>query len=139
MKPSWCTTINKYVRTRVMPEPVKRRYYRVHIAYLIVILTLKQSLSMALIHKVMPTGLEEEQVKQIYTAYVACHRMTAEYFIEQIRLLAGPILEHDATDGPSAEDPEALIVTCAVMSGFMRLLSEKLLLLEGRELAGEAI
>ena len=132
-------TINNYVRTRVMPEPVKRRYYRVHIAYLIVILTLKQSLSMALIHKVMPTGLDEEQVKQIYTAYVACHRMTAEYFIEQIRLLAGPILEHDATDGPTAQDPEALIVTCAVMSGFMRLLSEKLLLLEGRELAGEAI
>ena len=131
------STINNYVRTRVMPEPVKRRYYRVHIAYLIVILTLKQSLSMALIHKVLPTELPEEQVRQIYTAYAACHRMTAGYFVEQIRLLAGPILEHDATDGPSAEDPEALIVTCAVMSGFMRLLSEKLLLLEGRELAGE--
>lgn len=133
------STINNYVRTRVMPEPIKRRYYRVHIAYLIVILTLKQSLSMALIHKVMPTGLDEEQVKQIYTAYVACHRMTAEYFIEQIRLLAGPILEHDATDGPTAQDPEALIVTCAVMSGFMRLLAEKLLLLEGRELDREEI
>ena len=36
-------TINNYVRTKVMPEPVKRRYYRVHIAYLIIILTLKQS------------------------------------------------------------------------------------------------
>ena len=133
------STINNYVRTRVMPEPVKRRYYRVHIAYLIVILTLKQSLSMALIHKVMPTGLTEEQAEQIYTAYAACHRMTAAYFIEQIRLLAGPILEHDAAGGPAAEDPEALIVTCAVMSGFMRLLSEKLLLLEGRELSGEEV
>ncbi len=44
-------TINNYVRIKVMPEPVKRRYYRVHIAYLIIILTLKQSLSIALIQK----------------------------------------------------------------------------------------
>ena len=126
------STINNYVRTRVMPEPVKRRYYRVHIAYLIVILTLKQSLSIALVHKLLPVGLEEEQVRQIYTAYAACHRMTAEYFVDQVRLLAGPILDHDAVDGPSAEDPEALIVACAVLSGFMRLLAEKLLLLDGR-------
>ena len=119
------STINNYVRTRVMPEPVKRRYYRVHIAYLIIILTLKQSLSIALIHKVIPMGLTEDEVRQIYTAYAACHRMTAEYFIDQIRLLAGPILEHDSTDGPSTESPEALIVVSAVLSGFTRLLTEK--------------
>ena len=34
--------INNYVRTKIMPEPVKKRYYRVHIAYLLVICTLKQ-------------------------------------------------------------------------------------------------
>ncbi len=128
------STINNYVRTRVMPEPVKRRYYRVHIAYLIIILTLKQSLSIALIHKVIPMGLTEDEVRQIYTAYAACHRMTAEYFIDQIRLLAGPILEHDSTDGPSTESPEALIVVSAVLSGFTRLLTEKLLLLDGKSL-----
>ena len=130
-------TINNYVRTRVMPEPIKRRYYRVHIAYLIIILTLKQSLSIALIHKIIPTGLTEAEVEQIYTAYAACHRMTAGYFVDQIRLLAGPILDHDPVAGPTAESPEALIVTCGVLSGFMRLLTEKLLLLEGRELPEE--
>ena len=58
-------TINNYVRIKVMPEPVKRRYYRVHIAYLIIILTLKQSLSIALIQKVIPMGLSEEEVEHI--------------------------------------------------------------------------
>ena len=129
-------TINNYVRTRVMPEPVKRRYYRIHIAYLIIILTLKQSLSIALIHKIIPTGLPEEEVEQIYAAYAACHRMTAGYFIDQIRLLAGPILDHDPVAGPAADSPEALIVACGVLSGFHRLLTEKLLLLEGRDLSG---
>ena len=33
--------INNYVRTKIMPEPVKKRYYRIHIAYLLVICTLK--------------------------------------------------------------------------------------------------
>ena len=48
--------INNYVRTKIMPEPVKKRYYRVHIAYLLVICTLKQGLSIGLIRKLLPTG-----------------------------------------------------------------------------------
>ena len=28
------STINNYVRTKVMPEPIKKRYYRTHIAIL---------------------------------------------------------------------------------------------------------
>ena len=35
----------------------------------------------------------------------------------------------------SAESPEALIITSAVMSGFTILLTEKLLLLEGKDLS----
>ena len=37
--------INNYVRKKVMPMPVKKRYYRSHIAYLIIICSLKQSMS----------------------------------------------------------------------------------------------
>ena len=33
--------VNNYVRTKLMPEPVKKRYYREHIAYLLLICTLK--------------------------------------------------------------------------------------------------
>ena len=39
------SAINNYVRLKIMPAPVKRKYYRVHIAYLIMILTMKQSIS----------------------------------------------------------------------------------------------
>ena len=129
------STINNYVRTKVMPEPVKRRYYRVHIAYLIVILTLKQSLSIALIQKIIPTGLSEEEVEAIYTAYAARHRKTARYFIEQIRMLAGPILSHEEVSELSTEHVDALVVTNAIMGGFTRLLAEKLILLDGKDLS----
>ena len=48
--------INNYVRTRIMPQPRKKRYYREHIAYLIMILTLKPTLSMALIQRLTLLG-----------------------------------------------------------------------------------
>ena len=44
-KPVAPTTINNYVRLKVMPAPEKRKYYRIHIAYLIMIFTLKQGAS----------------------------------------------------------------------------------------------
>ena len=70
-------TINNYVRIKVMPEPIKRRYYRSHIAYLIIILTLKHSLSIALIQKLIPLGLSEEELREVYTGYAARHRSDA--------------------------------------------------------------
>ncbi len=128
-------TINNYVRIKVMPEPVKRRYYRVHIAYLIIILTLKQSLSIALIQKVIPMGLSEEEVEHIYTAYASRHRQAAQYFIQQIRLTAGPILNHEENAEITTEHAEDLIMLSAIMGGFTRVFAEKLLLLDGKTLS----
>lgn len=126
------STINNYVRTKVMPEPIKKRYYRTHIAYLIVILTLKQNLSIAMIKQLLPTGLSTDQLKEIYCSYVRRHRMTAEYFVEQIRMIAGPILDHPDREDISTDTAEDLIITSAMIGGFTRLLSEKLILLDGK-------
>ena len=127
-------TINNYVRMKVMPEPVKRRYYRIHIAYLIIILTLKHSLSIALIQKIIPMGLPEEEVEEIYNAYAQRHQQAAQYFMEQVRLAAGPILHHEEKGAVSVEKTEDLITLSAIMGGFTRLMAEKLLLLEGKDL-----
>ena len=128
-------TINNYVRTKVMPEPVKRRYYRIHIAYLIIILTLKQSLSIALIQKIIPMGLTAEEVERIYTAYARRHRQAAQFFMDQVRLAAGPILGHPERADISTDNTEDLIALTAIMGGFTRLFAEKLLLLDGKDLS----
>ena len=128
--------INNYVRNKYMPEPQKKRYYRVHIAYLVMICTLKRSLSIATLQKMIPVGIEEEQVKEIYSAYVRRHKHTANFFIEQIRQIAGPILQHkNADDNEMAtSETEELIEAAAILSGLSGLLAEKLLLLEGKTL-----
>ena len=124
------STINNYVRTKVMPEPVKKRYYREHIAYLIIICTLKQTLSIALIHRIIPTGLQREEVEAVYRSYVRQHTYSAKNFTDMIRLLAAPILEHPERTEIAVDNAEVLITRSAIIGGFSRLLAQKLLLLE---------
>ena len=127
-------TINNYVRKEIMPEPVKKRYYRLHIAYLIIICTLKQSLSIQTITTIIPMGLTEEELKALYNNFAERQRLTAAYFVEQVRHLAGPILQHDDTYPISTDSTEDLIVSSAIFGGLARLLAEKLLLLDGKNL-----
>lgn len=128
-------TINNYVRNRFMPEPCRKKYYRAHIAYLIMICTLKQTLSIATLHSMIPVGLSEQEVREIYSAYAEKHRLAAEYFIQQVRLAAGPILAHERTQFALAtSETSELISEIAILSGLSRLLAEKLLLLEGKDL-----
>ena len=126
--------INNYVRIKVMPEPQKKRYYRVHIAYLIIICTLKQSLSIAMIQKMIPAGLTEAEMRSIYETYAERHRMASEFFVQQVRRAAGPILDHEDADEHAAEETSELIAMTAIASGFAQLLTQKLLLLEGKTL-----
>ena len=112
--------INNYVRTKIMPEPVKKRYYRVHIAYLLVICTLKQGLSIGLIQKLLPTGQTEEAVQAFYTSYAARHALSAAYFVQQVRGVAGPILDHADTTPFATEQTEELIVSSASPMGRTR-------------------
>ena len=124
------STINNYVRTKVMPEPIKKRYYREHIAYLIIICTLKQTLSIALVHRIIPMGLTRDEVETVYRSYVKQHSISAKYFTDQVRLLAAPILEHAERGETAVDRTEDLITRSAIIGGFARLLAQKLLLLE---------
>lgn len=123
-------TINNYVRLKVIPEPIKKRYYRTHIAYLIMVLTMKQGIEISLIKKLIPSDLTEEEVKAYYEEYVAMHRKTCDYFADSIARVAAPILEHETTEELRIDKPETLVAFSSVMSGFTHLLSEKLLLLK---------
>ena len=127
-------TVNNYVRKKIMPEPIDKKYYRVHIVYLIVICSLKQSLNISMIQTMIPLGMDEHDLKETYNAYVGQNQIAVRYFIQQVRLAAGGILDHDTRSAISTDSPASLIITTAVVSGFARLLAEKLLLLEGKDL-----
>lgn len=132
------STINNYVRNRYMPKPRKKKYYRVHIAYLVMICTLKQSLTIPTLSELIPNDIPEEEVKGIYTSYRNRHRIASEYFIDQVRIIASPMLHHEERrTEASVDETSDLIATYAVLSGLSGLLAEKLLLL-GRTAEAEA-
>jgi len=122
--------VNNYVRKKIMPEPVKKKYYRTHLAYLIMICTLKQCMSISTVRLLVPNDLSEEELKALYTSYVTRHRLTCDMFVSEARKVAAKILDMEENE-ISADSVEELIMTSAVLSGFSRILSEKLLLLNG--------
>ena len=108
--------INNYVRMKIMPPPVKKKYSRVHIAYLLVICTLKQGLSIASIQKLMPTGLSEGEVEALYTRFVSQYGAVAQMFSNYMR---------DALDHQTRMD--ALPVAAALVANLSKSLTEYLL------------
>ena len=127
-------SINNYVRKKILPEPCKKKYYRVHIAYLIIICSLKQSLSIPTLQKMIPVDLSEEDLRSFYISYSHRHSIASQYFVKQVKLVASGILDYNSDSDMSTDSTEELITTSAVVCGFARLLSEKLLLLDGKNL-----
>lgn len=126
--------INNYVRKGVMPKPVNKKYYRVQIAYLLLICTLKQRLTISTIQTMIPADLPEEEFRQLYQIFRECSARAAEYFVNQVRIAAGKILGHKETSLIAAENTTELVMESMVISLFSGLLGEKLLFLEGKDL-----
>ena len=108
--------VNNYVRMKVMPPPAKKRYGRTHIAYLLMICTLKQSLSIAAIQKLLPLELDEAQVRTLYTHFVAVYRAAASHFFQ--------ILQEAPAGGP---EQDVLPTDMAILSCLSKSLTDYLL------------
>ena len=134
-EPITAAAINNYVRTKLLPEPRKKRYYRIHIAYLVMICTLKQSLRLSMLQTLLPGDLAEADVKKAYDAFALRHQRCAKYFLEQVRLTAAAMFDREVTTELNVRDTPEMIVSAAILSGFTNLFAEKLVLLEGKTLA----
>lgn len=150
------SAINNYVRRGIMPGPIKKKYYRPHIACLLMICTLKQSLNMSMIKIALPTcecsadarcdecakspvGSAENSctsgVRSAYESFISRHDLTAKYFVQQVRLASAALLDHDEKPDIAVQTTEELVASAAIVAGLSRLLAEKLLLLDGRDLS----
>lgn len=118
--------INNYVRMKVMPPPVKKRYSRVHLAYLVIICTLKQSLSISCIQRMLPEDCSEETVRMLCEAFVRQYRSSIRF------LCSLPVQGNRLTiaaDGASLalEGEGSLVTTSAILSTLSKALTEYLL------------
>ena len=124
-------TINNYVRLKIMPAPVKRKYHRVHIAYLVMILTMKQSLSISDVQKVTPPmDSSEDEVLSVYEDYSEKFRRLALFFNQQVQSAAEGVR---STEQSSDNAVELLVIESALIAGFSKILAEKLIRLCGAD------
>ena len=116
--------INNYVRLKLMPPPVKKKYGRIHVAYLIMILTLKLSLSISEIRQLLPAGLAEEEARALYGDFCARFDRTRRHFGEKLRDAA-----QELEDGADA-DAGQLVMEYSLSAACCALLAGKLIRLE---------
>ena len=117
--------INNYVRMKVMPPPVKKRYARTHLAYLIIICTLKQSLSISCIQRMLPPEHSEEEARTLYTDFVRQYRASVA-FLRGMDVNGGQ-LTLGSLEQMSAGGESSLVTTSAILSTLSKALTEFLL------------
>jgi hypothetical protein len=116
--------INNYVRMKVMPPPVKKKYARVHLAYLIMICVLKQSLSISCIQRLLPAEADEGQVQALYDDFARQVASVSGVFVRYIRSREEVVL-------PAGLERPA--TTAAILSTLTKSLTEYLLRREDGE------
>ena len=122
------STINNYVRLKIMPAPEKRKYHRIHIAYLIMILTMKQSLSISDVQKILPADSNETDVRAVYEDYSLKFRRVGLFFNQQVQSGSEGANEQNGNNAV-----ELLVIESALIAGFSKILAEKLIRLCGAD------
>ena len=117
--------VNNYVKLRLIPAPVRKKYGRKHIALLLMVCTFKQSLSMAAVQAMLPTD-DEELIHQEYIRYTASFSRISRYVVQQAKASAEPIYDRNSSTGTEVSD---LVVGSAIAASFARLLAGKLIAL----------
>lgn len=113
--------INNYVKLKVMPAPIKKKYSREHIAYLIMICSLKQALSIPTMQKILPLYEETEKIKELYSVFCKNQYKAFAYITEKVCDVTDPLLK-EADSNP--ERMYDLAVQISVSANVFKVLSE---------------
>ena len=111
--------INNYVKLGIMPAPIKKRYSKKHLAFLVIICFLKQTLSMEIIKKIIPADSTEEEIKDIYTSFTENQKKAYAYVMENVKQVAVPILETESNNRMND-----LVMQISITSNLCKLLTE---------------
>ncbi len=115
--------INNYVKLEIIPSPNKKKYSRVHLAYLLIICTLKQTLNMATIQKIMPVDMSEKEVMNTYNSFVINQHKAYLYVVENTKAVSAPILSYE---GENKERVNDLIMQVAASANIFKILTDKI-------------
>ncbi len=113
--------INNYVKLGVIPKPFKKRYNHIHLAYLTMVCSLKQVLSISVIQKILPITLTVEEVQLAFSAFRKAQKQIFSHVTESVTATQRSLLEKEnATFADYFEGT----VQVALRSNIYKILSE---------------
>ena len=118
--------INNYVKLKIIPPPLKKRYNRVHLAYLVIVCVCKQTLNTNDIKKLMPVSLPEDQVRCVYEDFVSAFGGIQSYFSAEVRKAVAPVFSEEN------EPVTHLLFRTAAAANLTKQLTEEILRLDGK-------
>ena len=122
--------INNYVKLKIIPPPVKKRYDRTHLAYLVIVCVCKQTLTTGDIKKLMPLSLTEDEVRTVYGNFIAAFSDIQAYFRQEVRKAVQPVFADH-------EPVTHLLFRTAAAANLTTLLTEEILRLEEKTILPE--
>lgn len=90
--------INNYVKLKAMPAPQKKKYSKTHLAYLIMISSLKHALSLPTISMLIPLLEKEDDVKKLYENFASNQQKAFLYIKEQVNSVTDSVLKSASED-----------------------------------------
>lgn len=114
--------INNYVKLKIIPAPVKKRYSREHLAYLIIICILKQTLAISSITKIIATQLQTKSIEELYNEFCNIYEEIVPFvdFSEHE-------LDTENEDLNEDEDMSTFILKSAILSTTSKFICEGIL------------
>ncbi len=124
--------INNYVKLKVIPAPNKKKYNREHLAYLVMICILKQTLAISSVVKIIESNLESKTISELYNEFCSIYEnvipfanMGEAFFDEE------DVNVFDNRD--SENDVNSFILKSAILSTAGKFVCEEMLSAMGRE------
>lgn len=114
--------INNYVKLGIIPPPVRKKYSRTHMAYLLILCTLKQTLDIATIKRIIPIE-EAGGISKIYDSFVRNQQKAFLYVTENVRSVAQPIFN---IKGDNQERMNDLVMQVAASANIFKIFTEKI-------------
>lgn len=118
--------INNYVKLKVIPAPHKKKYNREHLAYLVMICILKQTLAISSIVKIIETNLESKSISELYNSFCNIYENVIPF-----AHMGEPIFEGEDTNALDSMDMEddvnAFILKSAILSTAGKFVCEEML------------
>ncbi len=121
--------INNYVKQKIIPPTVKKKYSREHIAYLIMICNLKPVLPIGTIQAMIATQLKTMTLDEIYNHFCEEQEAASRYTMEMAKQEGRQL--RDNAEGSQEEMLAGFSLKMATLANAGKILAEKITGLDG--------